>query len=449
MLYFYLFVLLVIMGLSYKQNKKIIFVPSFVCCCSFIIAACFLFILKNKWQFDFSFYMINLIGIGLFSMLLGERFYQKKLSLNATDEYHTTFNEISSLKVNKWLTIFILIVNFIGSYLYFKEVLNIIGRNITALSEDMSYYRDATVFGGEKISRIVTQFKLFTNSTSLVFCFIAIFNMHKGESLKKNSIYIVACIPYVINTFLSGGRLGFLTFAASLLWFVYIINIIGIRKQQDYKKYILKYGKKIIVVLAMLLLLFFSLRLAVGRIASEDDSFSEYVGKYIAAPSINFEYFVQKYSVPSVWDFDIHKSDSFLGLGEILSLFDGKENVYNPLFEFRYGSRGENLGNVYTALARYYSDLGILGIILLPFTIGLILGKILSYILNDRNKRFNARIIYYILLYGYLYNPLIIFAADDVFYRSFRHGTIEIVIMLFFMSKWMVKIQKNNKIHSI
>lgn len=429
--------------LSIKINNNVIFTPSFICCSSFMVASVFLFILKDDWLVDFSGYTIFLILIGLVSMLLGERIVAKKLSLNLSSNYKMSFANVANFDMNTTVVCLIIIINFYSSYIYYQDVIRIIGSATKELSENnMSDYRNSVIFGGAKINKMTTQFYLISQATSYVFCFIILFNLSAGYHSKKHILYTIGIIPMLINIFLSGSRLYYITFATSLLWFYYFIKISNGVTLKSYKKFIAKYGTRMAAIGCGILIIFFSLRLAIGRANTEEMTFKEYIGEYIAAPSLNFEHYLKVTTTPDPFDFDIHRSESFLGIGHLISIFDKEKNKYNPLFGFRSGPHGEKFGNVYTAFARYYSDFGVIGVCILPFIIGYVLMKIMSTCLNNKNQEFNLNILFKMLTYAYLSGYLIIYAADDAVLRYFRHSTIEIIIMLYLLSKYTVKIKR-------
>ena len=440
-LFIYILGIILLFRFSYSLNNKILFSPSFMCCASFVVACIFLFILKDDWNVNFSGYTVFLILIGLTSMLLGEHLFSNKRKMILSSNYKVSFANVSYIDMNITVVFLIILINYFASYIYYQDVIRIIGRNVESLSADnMADYKNAVVFEGEKVSRITTQLNLITKATSFVFMFIFIFNLLCGYHSKKNYLYVVGSLPNIINSFLAGARLDYITFASLLLWFIYFIKISNGFTHKSYKKFLIKFGMRLAVIGVGVLVLFYFIRLAVGRANTEDMSFKEYIGEYIAAPSLNFEHYLNVTEQPDPFDFNIHRSETFLGIGQFLSIFDKEINRYNPLFGFRSGPHGEKFGNVYTAFARYYSDFGVIGVLIFPFLIGCVLMKILSSCLNVKNQIFNSNIIFKVLVFGYLVCPLIVYAADDYFFRFFRHGTIEIILFLYFFSKYTIKI---------
>lgn len=439
MLFIYILGIIILLRFSYKQNNKVLFSPTFMCCVSFMVAWIFLTILKDDWLVDFSAYTIFIIFLGLFSMLLGERMFSKQTRLDLSFCYRNSFANVECLEINTMILWLIIIINFFSSYIYYRDVLSIIGGNRDLSEDAMADYKMAVVLGSEKIGRITNQFNLFTNATAYIFAFIFIFNYSCGYRTKKNILYFIGVIPHLINTFLSGGRINYILFVTSILWFFYFVRISKGFARRSYKEFLNEYGFRMSVIGVGVLIVFFLIRVAVGRANTVDMSFKEYIGEYIAAPSLNFDYYLNITKEPNPLDFQIHKTESFLGIAQFLSVFDKEPNKSNPILYFRSGPHGEKFGNVYTALARYYSDFGIIGVCILPFIMGCILMKILSSCLNVKNRTFDCNLLFKVLLFAFLASPLIVYAADDVFFRFFRHGTVEVIIFLYLLSKYAIK----------
>ena len=99
----------------------------------------------------------------------------------------------------------------------------------------------------------------------------------------------------------------------------------------------------------------------------------------------------------------------------------------------RIGHKGVQLGNVYTAFSRYYADLGLIGVMFFPICLGALLMKFLSLIFNY-TICFCKRHIFFIMLYAFFYNQLVVFAADDTFFTYFRPGNLEVPILFYFIN---------------
>lgn len=438
MLYILLLIILSIMYISYKQNKMIVFSPSFICSTSFLIADLFLIYLKDEWRVSISEYTVFILFLGLSSLLIGESLFSRKIPTIPNEEFVNSYMEYESLHINKKIVILIIIVDYIIAYIYYKEVINFMGV-IYEWSDSMSEYRMAIITGEESVSTLVSQLKAISTSTTLVFLSLSIHNIIKGDSIKNNLLYIIGCIPYMIMVFLQGGRIGFLSFVAIILWYTFIYNYFSFFTKVQYVKYLKKFCIRISLVLVLVLAVFYSVRLIVGRANTEETSFSYYIGEYIGAPTMNLDRFLSTYSPPSLLDYDFEKSNALQGLSSYIYRNKPVQRYGASKLDFRIGYKGVSLGNVYTAFSRYYADLGLIGIIFFPICLGALLMKFLSLIFNY-NICFCKRHLFFIMLYAFFYNQLVVFAADDTFFTYFRLGNLEVPILFYFINKYLVKV---------
>lgn len=447
MIYFLIIGVFTILIISYLLNKKFLFAPSLICILSFLIGLTFLSINLDKWHVELQFETVFIILLGLISLIIGERLGSEKISFSKNYIFNKYFYKIHKFKINQWITILLIIVNSLSTYLFYNEVMRISSlyttSSINDFSDVMANYRVAMMFGDDvsyNVNAYVSQLVKIVYTSSYIYLFIFIMNIFKKIRFGENLINLVVVLPYLILTFLTGGRIGFIKILAAVLWFIYIASFLNLPKGA-FQRFISKFTKYIIIVIGAILFLFYSLRVAMGRANSTDTNFTDYISLYIGAPILLLDNYISDHD--SNKSFDIYHSETFIGVSVFLNKLQGKK--INAGLEFRDGPGGINLGNVYTPFRRYYNDFGYLGVILLPLIMGYILAKILAIIFYWRNILFTRRISFFVILFAYLYNALPTYAAEDIFYLRLSIGFIEELALLYFMSMFLLKIQYANR----
>lgn len=435
--------ILFILIFSYTTNRRNIFAPSFICSASFLIGSVFLILLEEEWRVTINWETVLVINLGLLSMWFGERFYAYKVSIVPSQALRESYRDVTTLHVSRKFVIVLILINFYVAYTFFKEVM-LFMVFVDEWSESMAEYRMAIMTGETSVSRLVSQLRAITTSSTYLFLFILIHNLSKGDSFQNNYLYLIACIPHLIIIFLTGGRIGYLSFAAIILWYVFILSATKYSRYQ-YVKFVYRFSRKAAIFASLLLLLFFSLRIVMGRANTKERTFTNYIGEYIGAPTLNLDYFLSRYNPPDLLDYDFTRSTAMVGLSSFI--YSNSRNMPpkygSQSMGHREGYGGAVLGNVYTAFARYYADFGYLGIFLFPFILGSLLMKIMSMALN-KNASFNKRFIFIVITYALLYNQLVIYAADDTFFGYFRPGNLEPLLLIYFANKYCVKVKYKN-----
>ncbi len=439
MLYILLFFVLILLGLSYRRNKSFLFVPSIMCIASFVIGLIFLSIKIDYLGYKISIETVFFILFGLSSVFLGEYITKVSSYLSKRElSIRKSWLNIIEFRINKKISVVLFIINCIVTYLFSKEIIRIAFlAELTSLgnfSEIMASYRTAMMFGDSinfNISPVVSQLQKIVTISSYLYLFVFIANVTKGMKLKSNIMNIIVVLPYFVITYLSGGRIGFIKILIAILLFIYICCFLEFEK----RKFIYFFSKfKIYVILSFvgILLVFYSLRIALGRLSSEDAKFSDYITMYIGVPILNFDLYLKD---NKSYSFNISKSETFNGISVFINKLEGdKVNIGLP---FKYTKRGESLGNVYTSFRRYHHDFGIFGVFMMPFLMSFILSKILNiaFFKSYNSKSFS----FLIILYGYLYAALPTYAAEDIFFIRLNIGFIEEILLLYIMNRYLIK----------
>lgn len=435
-----IFGILLLLIFSYISNQRNLLAPSLVCCASFLVGTSLLANNAVNQGFDIHLNTVIIILVGLLSVILGERVAIKGRKYIKTKNQVESYKNISRIIVNRKTSYVLLVVNIIIVYLFYKEIVRIgalaATSDITSFADIMAAYRVSMMFGDTleyNINPMVSQAAKVPIITAYLYLYVFIFNVIKGVKLKKNILYLLVAIPYFFYTYYSGGRIGFIKILAAIMWFTFIVMYFD-KDSIGFRKFESKFKKGVIIALATILGLFYSVRLAMGRSSSEDAEFLDYITMYVGTPTRLLDMYLEE---PHYNDekFELDNSETFSGISVVIAKLNGKK-INNGL-EFRFQPDGENLGNVYTPFRRYYRDFGFLGVIILPFIMGLILSKIQSECYFA--KFYNKRCSFFILLFSYLYTALPTYAAEDIFYLRINVGFVEELFLLYLSHKFLVR----------
>lgn len=374
MIYILLISVFTLFYLSYKRNRNFLFIPSVVCSASFIIGLFFLAIKLEDIKYTIGIETVFLVILGLIGVIVGERISNVSILFShCTPTISKQWLYTKEFNIDKRISFMLFVFNCIIAYFFSKEIIRIaIFAQLTDLSnfsEIMASYRTAMMFGDSleyNVSPIISQSQKIVTISAYLYSFIFIANTVKGVKLKSNIMNLLVPMPYLVVTYLSGGRIGFIKILAVILLFVYVCNMLQLNKRK-FNRFLSKFKIYVIIALVGILTLFFSLRIALGRLSSKDTSFSNYITMYIGYPILNFDLYLKD---NKKHDLDLSKSETFSGIMVLLNKLEGKK-INNGL-PFMLINNEKSLGNVYTPFRRYHHDFGIIGVFFMPFLMSLI-----------------------------------------------------------------------------
>ena len=165
---------------------------------------------------------------------------------------------------------------------------------------------------------------------------------------------------------------------------------------------------KAIVVFVVGMVLFYYMKELVGRVSSLN--FLEYITQYIGGSIQLLDQYVREFSHVT----DVPFGETLTGLITGLRKLGLTTASLMKQLEFRYTPTGIYLGNVYTALRRYYNDAGWIGVVVFPAILSLIMNvfyrKVRLYKDNTIKHVYNT-VVYASLLYVVPFQ-----AMEDSFY---------------------------------
>ncbi len=401
-------------------HKKDMNEPSIVFPLSFDLA-CLVAILNIK-QFELHLhlntFLVIIFGVINFCIVssIVKSLSKKKISKNN--------NELKPIHVEKTKILLYIVFSSLVGILYFIYVVKSVGGSfgsIAAISKAIGTYNDIVKFNeGALSSRIPSLFLLLKDIvlySAYWFMYVIINNYVLNK--KVDLLLALELIICLLLSLLSGSRAPAFNIILAGLSFYLFFNK---KKNGEKLKLSFKEKKRIITIIAAMILVFFPLANLLGRTTKKD--FSSYISIYCGAEIKNLDTFLQKDSVieEKAWG-----SQTFYGLyssfGKYLNIPKAKYQLNLP---FNYvGIR--SLGNVYTIFYPFIYDFGYIGLFIMV-TIMAIISQLIYNKANNSKIREEPNI--YVLLYGFIFSCLILSFFSNKFYeRVFSIGLIKAIFV--------------------
>jgi oligosaccharide repeat unit polymerase len=246
--------------------------------------------------------------------------------------------------------------------------------------------------------------------------------LKKKTSLQWKVLNSIPITVYALATILTGGRNPLIQFVVAFVVMYYLkhVQIYG-KVKFNLKKVLSSFLIGIVALLA-----FSQFRTVVGR--TESQNTWDYLAMYIGAPIKLFDKFVTD---------PVRISHQYIGQETFPYLwisFFGKTITNWSNLEFRKSSSGINLGNVYTAFRRYYSDFGFIGLIALTALESFFYS--LFYLKVSDKKKPSKEIDFVTLLYSFFAVGPVYYSVDDrLFPYYIAKDRLYIIILMFIFTK--------------
>lgn len=282
------------------------------------------------------------------------------------------------------------------------------------------------------ISQGIKFSKAFVYVITFIYINNSVVNKEKKERIKNRLFIRLSILMYFIQTIITGGR------SELILYVIYTISLYFYIYSYYTKKNGTRIGKnslKIIILLAFILYLFSISRVLVGR-SSEDGTIS-YISKYFGGSIQLFDAYIKNPFPKS----QIFGKEIFYGINKFLGQIGVIDANYTLHLEFR-SPNGVGLGNVYTAFRRMYQDFGLIGLIILNFIHGIIMGLWYKRIYSSSKIKFSLSLI----LYFMVLHTVVLMPFSDFFFSTFLSVNyiniiIYLIIIIFIFKKYNLKIR--------
>ncbi|WP_255376024.1 O-antigen polymerase [Cloacibacillus sp. An23] len=229
------------------------------------------------------------------------------------------------------------------------------------------------------------------------------------QCYKKSDMWLVLIILlWPVNSLLVSARGHILNLLAEIVYLIFFFY--GVKYGFNFRIaiHVISKGVKLLFVF---FILFFVFAIFQGRIHSGNTLFNSatvYAGGGIRA----FDLFVKAPKDKNTGM--LGNDETLMGIGSFLNMHLGiGKKPLGPL-EFR-NIAGKNLGNIYTAFRRYYSDFGTFGIVFFSA----ILGFIMNYMyMKSKNACIKGKTVFEVLLFSWMSRFIFYMPIEEYFYGS-------------------------------
>lgn len=425
-------VLIIVYYLGRKLCNKDILSPSNLNALAFIPSLVLLLFYVEKWEVNLDSTTILLITLGpiifFIVSIICKGFKSKRFIYNG-------YNKIENIqKINVLVMTFIEIIALL---LLLKYMISFVGSftNISALM--LSYRYKSDYITKADLPTITSLFRLVSVYSGYIWAYLLSLNIIDKRS-KNNRLYIVNYILSILVSLTSGARgtaiMLIISFIVQfLLLFSQKRKILSVKKKTNKK-----YKNSIFFIFVLVIVIgtqFDRFANLLGRDTSDFTSLY-YLAIYLSAPINNLDIFIRNGSLGFAKNFWDNHTLSIL-TGYIGSKYF---HVSTPDFIYSFNvANGYNLGNVATAYANFYYDLGltsyVLAIVFMAILSNIVYKKCIQPFSNYHSGINVYVIMYSIMAFGILFNFFANEFFNSVINIDFIRGIIFIILVKFFLEK--------------
>lgn len=437
-LIFMLFIIFII-------NKKDIASPAFIVCASFCFSSMWNVIYSYKWNLNLHTNTFWVIFGGILELVVITLFISY---ITDSKSKHQKY-DIKVIKIEKWKKLLFLCFGLISMFLYYKWILNFMGKSWNELSDAINLYRKIKIFTNNEVTvpRLLSYSKYILISSGYFFVYILVNNFIAEKKIDVYSFFIV--IVSAITTMTNGGRGGSISFIlVGVADFIFLLN-----KRCGFKNvFNINILIKMMIFFIIFLATFKTTGTLIGRTANNKKSINamnnfDYLAVYCGAEIKNLDTYLQEQHLNKN---TIVGQQTFSELIRWLGPKLGISNSYYSL-DLPYRSINEfNLGNVYTMFYPYIYDFGYEGVVWL-----VALMSIITQIVYEKCKkvRLKERPSLWVLIYSCLFSSLAFSFFSNQFYEQnfSRQAAINVIMWLVYIYFFCIckLVRKNGKLKII
>lgn len=420
-LVFLLSILIILLTASYVLCDRDMMAPNVLYIAGFVLSVLAASMNVSAWGIDLSGKTIVIILVGALSFTsigMLYRFTHKKYAFQGCAE-------IEHIQVARWKNVLVVVFGILTLILYYKEVVR-----LSAYADSywksfgvMVAYKRVVMYGDTSLNPIVNQMTKAVYSFGYIYMFIFMNNIFASKEkhrIRRNIRYLIPAFLFGAMSIIKGNRIDAmqLVVMAVFLYYMFLHRKVGWNRHISGKML-----KKAIAIFAIGMVLFYYMKELVGRVSSLN--FFEYITQYIGGSIQLLDQYIKDSVRTSIVPFGETLTGLIIGLKKIgLTTASLRKSL-----EFRYTPTEVYLGNVYTALRRYYNDAGWIGVVVFPAILSLIMNafyrKVRLY-KNNTIKHVYDTIVYASLLYVVPFQTI----EDSFYINKITMGyLIELVIL--------------------
>lgn len=329
-----------------------------------------------------------------------------------------------------WFSFFFILISTVLYFIEVKGIAEAIGYGSASPFGILFYYRNATLYYPEVMSqqsKIVGQLTI----ASFAIAYLLLIDIVKRIVYKQIKphrllffVELLTVALFTIQCILSGGRTQFLYYVESLLFLLIFIY------QKKRGRHI---NKRFLNKIVQLLIIAFASFYLLGSFTEKTSifDFKTTLFVYVGAPLPAFDKLIQGIvQFPKTY----FGSNVFLGIFDIVHRLGFNITVNEMTAPF------VNIGgvdsNIYGAFGRYYADFGLIGVLIIPFVLGVLYQKLYRR-LQKVNKNLELKLAIYLIMMQYVFD----FCIEERFFLSVVSlGTIlRVAYMVIFYKLFKMK----------
>ena len=426
--------LIFLMYISFTFNNKEVTAPAFLFTGSFLFATMWAVIYSGKWELGLHLntFLVILGGVTCFvctSTLV--HFVIKKSTLQM---HRVTFSEenVKVIPVRQELLFGIICYEVLSILFITRSLIKVVGGSWSQLSTTIFIYRNATLTTQPFVLPTIVNVLITLNITlGYWFGYILIRNFYATKKVNKHMVGIVALA--VISQSITGSRTYAVnTMIAIIFYILHFSMMLSTKKRADFKVIL-----RVVLFGMIILILFRTFGMFLGRQSSTEVSTLDYLAKYCGAEIKNLDIFLQGTRMTG----PIFGSQTFYSIITQHLSFFGLSTKYVIDLPFQT-INGFNLGNVYTTFYPYIYDFGYIGV---PIMVSIMaLSSQIVYELSARETLNQAPNIFTIM-YGYMISSLMMSFFSNKFYENIVNVTfLRVVIMSCILSYILNQFMKSS-----
>lgn len=399
-------------------NGNDFFQPSVIVCLSYVISILSAAVNIKVWDIDLhsNTFLVITAGAAIFVVVNGF------VNCIGRNKGKSSFKKsLQYIRVQSFKIVLICLYQIGVAVVYAKTVKNLVSRDASFddFSSMMAIYRQSSYSTSSdiKVPLALNQFVKLSEVFAFIFLYIFINNLILKSKRRRNLLNLLPVIIYGFQVILTGGRFELLVLVCGA---VVLYNVLWHRKHGWNRQFGVKFFCKLIIILMLVFLGFYSSKALVGR--TEKTDVITYITSYTGGSIQLLDMYLQD-PIPksNVWGKEtFYAMNSFLVKLKLLNM-----DSYIPHLEFRV-SNNVIIGNVYTAYRRYIQDFGISGMVILQTIFALFYSIFYKRV---KIKASNKKLDYGLLVYSMVAFPLFMHSINDNFYSNVVSGYYLIIIV--------------------
>lgn len=408
---------LILLFLAYFMSDRDIFSPGVIVSGTFLISIYIAMYVDSSINMKVSSETSTVLLFGIGSIVVVNIISSNFYKLTKKNVYRHLSITISPIKVRyrTFLLFFSTFIFVISAVEVLRLAFSLGGVGLSGL---IHAFRMNAISGDEQLPSIISNLITINNATGFLGCYIVVNNYFVTRKIDKG-LSLLILYPSLIGL-LSGARgyiIQYLVFIVTLYYFFYLVT----KKKTHIDG---KIVGKMLIYFAGMFAFFYLIKFVIGR--TDTLGFFDYICMHLVYPLKLLDLYVcEHHALSPIWG-----EETFTHMIATLGKLGFLEYTthYNDYANFRV-LNGISLGNVYTAFRAYYSDFGMVGVIIIPGMISLIASR-LYYKFRTQKVTKIKLVNWPLFFYAYLvYGLIMMFYSNQILEYTCDFGFLKKIII--------------------